>query len=264
MINVEYMNTPTMPFEDGKTSTITMTTLDPFEKVQYDIFDEKDHARMLQDIERAIRNSFEYRSLIGYLRETEGMNTCSFLANVTNIDNPKVRIEIHHTPFSLYDIVSAVTKRRLHEQNLYDIFDIAKEVMWLHYSGWVGLIPVCDMVHELIHNSYIFVPTYIVRGNYKAFVNEYHEYIAPEAMQALLEAEEITQQYLDNPNDMNNIINKQMALFNQHATYINFSNLKPIIDSISQTQSNVRDRITDIKTNSKKQIYHLIKKVNTN
>ena len=239
-----------------------MTTLDPFEKVQYDIFDEKEYSKMLQDIERIIRNSFEYRSLINYLRETEGMNVCTFLSNVTNVDNPRVKIEIHHTPFTLYDIVSSVSKRRLHENNSYDVYDIAKEVMWLHYAGWVGLIPVCDMVHELIHNQYVFVPTHIIRGNYKMFIQEYHDYIDPDAMAALDSAEEITQQYLNNPNDPNNIVNKQMLIFNQHPTYVNHTNLQPVAEIISSMQGMVRDRITDIKTNGKRLMYHLVDKSN--
>ena len=147
MINAEYMNKIENVYVDGGSSVFEINSMDYFDAEQYDIYDQKDYARFIKDTETVCRSSFEYRQLINYLRFSEGMNTCTFLNNVTNIDNTKVKIEIHHSPYTLFSICSAVIKKRLHNKESIDIFDICKEVMWLHYMGYVGLVPLSATVH---------------------------------------------------------------------------------------------------------------------
>ena len=96
MINAEYMNKIENVYVDGGSSVFEINSMDYFDAEQYDIYDQKDYARFIKDTETVCRTSFEYRQLINYLRFSEGMNTCTFLSNVTNIDNTKVKIEIHH------------------------------------------------------------------------------------------------------------------------------------------------------------------------
>lgn len=211
MMNVECMNKPEDIFLDGEDTVLDISELTYFDGDQYDLLDEKDFKHYMSDLERVVRQSFEYRQLISYLKNTEGMDECSFLENVTSRDNTKQRIEIHHSPLTLYDICLAVFRKRQHNHEDIDINSVAEEVMWLHYAGWVGLIPVSATVHDLIHNGFAAVPTNIVRGNYRAFVNSYYNYIEPDTLDAVDAAERWTAEY----------DGEQMQIFNNHKIYIN-------------------------------------------
>jgi len=250
MINAEYINKVENVYIDGASSVFNIESLDRFDGDQYDIYDQKDYARMLKDIETVCRTSFEYRQLIAYLRNTEGMNTCSFLGNVTNVDNTKVKIEIHHSPFTLFSIVEAVTKKRLHNNESVDIFDISKEVMLLHYMGYVGLIPLSATVHEMVHNGYIFIPLNLPRGNWEKFVELYYDYISPADLDALDSAREMTTEWLEDISKENNIVDTQQQLFNLHTTYIKYNNID-INTKAHDAKNDIKDSIEEIKTKKK-------------
>ncbi len=131
-------------------------------------------------IEKIVRGSFEYRQLITFLRENMDMNKCSFYENVNNIDTCKIKIHIHHHPFTLYDICLMVyNKRSFYGESLEEEM-VAKEVMFLHYNLMVGLIPLAETVHELVHNNYLFIPLDKVMGNYQQFINMYEDFMSPE------------------------------------------------------------------------------------
>ena len=67
------------------------------------------------------------------------MNSCAFYRNVTNVPNPKIKIHIHHDPITLYDICTIIFRKRQTLGEPIDEESIAKEVMWNHYNGFVGL-----------------------------------------------------------------------------------------------------------------------------
>lgn len=151
-----------------------------FDMQDYDLFDDKDFKHYINDIERICRTSREYRKYIKFIRENMNMNQCSFLENVNNIDTFKIKIEIHHEPFSLFDLVMIVYNKRLRCGEELDDELVAKEVMLLHYNLLVGLIPLSETVHELVHNNYLFVPMDKVFGNVDIFYNLYYDFIPPD------------------------------------------------------------------------------------
>ena len=102
MMNVECMNKVENIYEDGGTTIVDLQGDHYFDGEQYNLLDDKDFAKYISDLERIVRSSFEYRSLINYLKNTEGMDVCSLLENVSSRDNTKVKIEIHHSPLTLY------------------------------------------------------------------------------------------------------------------------------------------------------------------
>lgn len=259
MINAEYMNKIENVYVDGGSSVFEINSMDYFDAEQYDIYDQKDYARFIKDTETVCRTSFEYRQLINYLRFSEGMNTCTFLNNVTNIDNTKVKIEIHHSPYTLFSICSAVIKKRLHNKESIDIFDICKEVMWLHYIGYVGLVPLSATVHEMVHNGFIFVPLNLVRGNWQEFTNRYYDFISPEDLDALDSAEEMTKEWLEDTTKINNIVDQQNQIFNLHTTYIKYKDIDRSVQ-IPEARDIIKDKIADIK-NQKKRMYRLVRKL---
>ena len=83
MMNVECMNKVDNIYNDGGTTIVDMQGSHYFDGEQYDFLNDKDFAHYIADLERIVRNSFEYRSLINYLKNTEGMDVCSFLDNVS-------------------------------------------------------------------------------------------------------------------------------------------------------------------------------------
>lgn len=158
----------------------------------YDMFDEKDKSKYITDLERFIRGSYEYRAMINYLREYMNMNSCAFMPSVTNENSFKIRIEIHHSPITLYDICCIIVNKRISLGEGLDIEQVAYEVLYIHYCLMLGLIPLCETVHELVHTQYIFVPVDKVYGYYREFINNYYNYIDPELLDKMDELEKLT------------------------------------------------------------------------
>ena len=158
----------------------------------YDLFDDKEREKYINDLERHVRSSYEYRNMEQYLREYMNMNSCAFIPNITNEVNRKIKIELHHSPFTLRDICVTILNKRMKNNEMLTIESVAYEVMFVHYSLMVGLIPLSETVHQLVHSQYIFIPTDKVYGYYKNFVKTYNDYIDPELLDKLDELERLT------------------------------------------------------------------------
>lgn len=176
-------------------NTIKLEELPPYEIQDYDVFDEKDFRKYINDVKRSIRNSLEYREYIQYLRKYMNMNECSYFENINNIDTSKIKIEIHHSPYTLEDIAATVFNKRVFYGEPIDVEDVAKEVMYIHYFLMVGLIPLSQTVHELVHNQFIFIPTNKVVGNYKEFEEVYGNWIPEETRDKIKAYEDRTLTY---------------------------------------------------------------------
>lgn len=176
-------------------NTLIISDIPDYNIQEYDIFNEKDFKKYVSDIERIVRTSFEYREFINYLRTYMDMNKCSFYENVNNIDTFKIKIHIHHCPFTLYDIVLTIFNKRMFYQEPMDVELVAKEVMYIHYYLMVGLIPLAETVHELVHNQVLFIPLDKVMGNYEEFISTYKEWIPEEIMDKFHYYEQQTQIY---------------------------------------------------------------------
>lgn len=146
----------------------------------YNVYDEKSFKKYIDDIKRIIRSSFEYRRFVNYLRDYMDMNKCSFFQNVNNIETFKIKIELHHSPFTLHDIVLTVFNKRMHYNESLEVEMVAKEVMYIHYFCMVGIIPLAETVHELVHKQIVFIPVDTVFGNYNEFIDIYGEFIPDE------------------------------------------------------------------------------------
>lgn len=174
---------------------LVLDNIPKYDIQDYDIFDDKDFKKYIMDIERIVRQSVEYRQFVNYLRENMNMNKCSFFENVSNSDTFKIRIELHHHPFTLYDIVLTIFNKRLFYKESLEVEMVAKEVMYVHYFLLVGIIPLSETVHELVHNQVLFVPLDRVMGNWEEFINMYGEWIPPETMEKIDELKTRTLAY---------------------------------------------------------------------
>ena len=148
-----------------------------FDQPSYIIYNEKTRTKFIKSVEKIIRSSLEYRELINYLKTALGMNFCMFFNNISQEDIKKVGIEIHHIPFSLFDIVNIVLRKYETEELTIDPLVIADEVMRLHYEGKVGLVPLSITVHELYHQGDLFIPLQYVDKGFIAFYQEYKDYM---------------------------------------------------------------------------------------
>ena len=153
---------------------------------------DKDIHKFVDRCEKVIRASKEYRDYIAFLKENVGLDSCIFFQKVTQNKNAKQRgkisLELHHEPFTLYDIVKVVVTKYKEEGLPMNDLLIADEVLDLHYSNKVGLVPLSKTAHEMVHNSTkLFVPLNMVYGNYSSFLEEYELYLDknPELYQKL-------------------------------------------------------------------------------
>lgn len=139
---------------------------------------DRDKEKFIRRIENVVRSSMEYRDYVVFLKEHVNMTHCAFFNNMENGQGSRVRIEIHHEPLTLFDIVQTVVNKCIEEAiPLNDLF-IADEVMELHYTNKVGLIPLSKSIHQIIHNSNeLVIPLNLVYGNYKEFLEEYEDYL---------------------------------------------------------------------------------------
>lgn len=122
----------------------------------------------------------EYKDYIKYLREFINMEECSFYKNVTNKYSKKISIEIHHEPFTLFDICDVILSKWLKKDWNLDPYLMAEEVMKLHYMNLVGLVPLSITVHQLVHDGKLFVPLQNVKGDFNDFIRLYEGFMSPE------------------------------------------------------------------------------------
>ena len=121
----------------------------------YNIVSEKDKVKTVKTIERMVRGSLEYKEYIRFLRDYIEMSKCSYFGNVKSDRYSKTKIEIHHSPFTLYDITMVILLKHLEEFGNVNLFEVSEEVMKLHYQCRVGLIPLSTTVHKLVHEIQI-------------------------------------------------------------------------------------------------------------
>lgn len=160
----------------------------------YDLEDDKSYKTYISDIEREVRGSFEYRQFINFLRTNMEMNRCAYIVEATNKESYTIKIEIHHYPFTLYDISEIVYTKRVYYRESLDVEMVAKEVMELHYKCMVGLVPLSETVHKLVHNSKLFIPITNVFGRYDLFMDYYDPFISPEQKDIVNRIEKYTRE----------------------------------------------------------------------
>lgn len=147
-----------------------------------------DKNRIIKRIERIVRSSMEYRDYIQFLRDYMNMKSCAFFQGITNdgAENKKVRIEVHHEPFTLRDYVETVLTKCMETGMPVNEMYIADEVMQLHYQNQVGLIPLSKTMHQVVHKSNkVKIPLHMIYGDYGKFLKDYENYISDDLIEKL-------------------------------------------------------------------------------
>lgn len=233
------INLKQVEYNGERVNILKIENMPEFDIEDYDFFDPKDMNKFISDVERGVRTSFEYRNFINFVRENMDMNKCSFYENVNNIDTFKISIELHHEPFSLYDMCVIVYNKRVFYRECLDLEAVCKEVMYLHYCVLVGLIPLSVTVHELVHNNYLFVPSDKVFGNYREFRNMYEPFMTPENKDILDRIEEYTRLY--NEENSNNFILKKSYIYTDTSGAYTFPSYESIIGMLNSRIKQIKE-----------------------
>jgi hypothetical protein len=149
----------------------------------YDLLDnEKAKTRFIQSIEQMIRSSFEYSNYIKYLKTEAKLVYCDILQGLDEESMKGITLEMHHYPFTLYDLTETILMKYLLNNKDFSRLSIANEVMDLHYSLKVGIIPLTLTMHQLAHQGSIIVDLDNIFGDYKTFMKEYKLFIPDSAI----------------------------------------------------------------------------------
>jgi len=246
--------------QHNSNTVLNFGEIPPFDYTIYDLEDEKELKKYFSDIEREIRGSFEYRGMIKYMKDNMDMDQCAFI-QVSSKDNYNIRIEIHHYPFTLYDIVTIVYKKRCYYHQPLNLQLLAKECTMLHYKLLVGLIPLSKTAHQLVHAGKLFIPVDNVIGRYKLFVEFYKPFCDEEQLDSLnriekysmeettellssstvLEQNEITIENKSTQYQLPNMNNISTAMSNRISTIKNNGYILPTVSSSTDISSNNTD-----------------------
>ncbi|MCK9556207.1 hypothetical protein M0R36_10415 [bacterium] len=132
-------------------------------------YDDKSEKRFINSVKSMVRHSAEYKEWKKFLIQDRGLIKCLF----TNEIIDECTIEFHHHPISLQNITEAVIDKYLSEEKPFSSFDIAIDIMLLHFNMKIGIIPMVVTLHEKFHNGYLKIPVDYVIGDYKWFMENY-------------------------------------------------------------------------------------------
>ena len=196
----------------------------------YDIYSDKDFKKYIQDVEKEVRSSIEYRRAIRYLKDNMGMNESAFMDGISSQSDNKISIELHHSPFTLFDIALIVFNKRLYYGESLELQATAKEVTKLHYYLVVGLVALTKTEHELVHNSYLFVPSDKVLGDYGKFITYYKNFMSPEQIDLIDRIEEYSMTYNRAQNEI--ILQNNLITLDTSVSYSlpKFEDVKALMD----------------------------------
>jgi hypothetical protein len=152
---------------------------------QFIIVNDKDRVKLIKTIEQIVRASMEYKQYIQFLKDEIDMSCCAFFNNAT-IES-RVKIEIHHEPFTLFDITNIILDSFIKNGKDPNPILVAEEVMRIHYKNLVGLIPLSATCHGLVHDGRLLIPLQCVYGDFMSFIDEYYEFIPADVLATLHE-----------------------------------------------------------------------------
>jgi len=160
----------------------SITGFSDYSSIEYIESDQKEKIQFIRYIESLSRHSMELKQYITFLKENLDMTKCAIL---NNVDAESATIELHHFPFTLFDIVRIVVDKAIYYKSDITSFDLVSEVVRLHYEGLVGLVPLSATAHELAHSGKIILSLRSVHGKWDKFVEQYRQFISEEDISRL-------------------------------------------------------------------------------
>lgn len=237
---IDPCNIRNVPINHSEDAVFEMNSIPEYDQQAYDLTDEKDFSKYISDIEKEVRGSFEYKQMIQYLKENMDMNRCAFLEGTTIDPENRISIEIHHYPFTLYDLCIIIYNKREYYNESVELEMVAKEVMQRHYELLVGLIPLSKTVHELAHSENIFIPVDRVLGNWKRFWNVYSDFLTPEQADVIQRIIEYTEAYNKERNE---------EVLKRNVVYLSSTDSRYQLPDLHQVYDSMKSRMRVLKDN---------------
>lgn len=159
---------------------------------------EKQQEKFIKSIEAIVRTSLEYRSYIKYLKTEALLKKCTILDKLPEEILKSISIEMHHFPFTLYDLVQIILVKHLKNNTGFTRLSIANEVMDSHYLNEVGIVPLSVTMHQLAHSDTRILSKKNIFGKYKKFIDKYGIYASEEQKNKIVKLEKISDTLVSN------------------------------------------------------------------
>lgn len=228
--SIKHIEDTTQRTTENQLQVLKFDDIPEYDVETYDIYSDKDFKKYIQDVEREVRSSIEYKRAIRYLKDYMGMNESAFFDDISSEHDNKISIELHHSPFTLFDIALIVFNKRLYYGETLELQATSKEVTKLHYYLVVGLVALTKTEHELVHSSFLFVPANKVLGNYGKFIDYYKNFMTPEQIDIIDRIEEYSMTYNQAQNEI--ILQNNLITLDTSVSYSlpKFEDIKVLMD----------------------------------
>jgi hypothetical protein len=150
---------------------------------------ETDYNKFIKNCEKLVRGCLEYKLWRNYITDVLQIQTCA----ITEERMDQTNIDIHHHPVSLFTIVKSLVNEKLEKEEPFCSFDISIKAIELHFSNYIGFIPLLSDLHEKYHNGFLNLPRNMIKGNYNAYLEEYSKYLDEEELENIQNKLSITE-----------------------------------------------------------------------
>lgn len=138
-------------------------------------------AKFVKNCELLVRRSNEYSSWRNYIIEILGLNTC----HITDEHISEVTVEVHHHIPSLFSVVAGVINRKMNSQETFCSFEVAMDVIQLHFENRIGYTILIKSMHEKFHNGCLEIPINLIHGDYNYFIHNYGGYLENDELEKI-------------------------------------------------------------------------------
>ena len=226
------------------TNEMIVYEYDELPDMEYDGAFRKIDTNLIKYITHRVRKTIEYKNFIDYVKKNLNINHCSFYKDYS-IDRG-FTIELHHSPFTLYDYVETVCNKHYamdkHDPRVY-CWRVEEEVNQLHYEFMVGLVPLNPSAHKLVHSGNLTVHPRMVNFKWNHFISEYQEHISDEIKGKIEEFEILG---LTDPDTIPNIVKyKPVIINNMKFKSLGSVNIENIIISKLRTRFEESQRLEE-------------------
>lgn len=133
--------------------------------------DYKFYKRFIQNVERQVRGNTDYKAYLENLRDMDFFRQDVFM---NNLNSDLVEIQLHHFPFTLYNISDYVCQKFFEDNEYVSTFMVSNEVIKLHLNDLVGLVPLSTTMHEIEHLQNLPIMERQIFGNWKYIEENYN------------------------------------------------------------------------------------------
>lgn len=130
---------------------------------------DRDLKRYVKSVEKMVRNCPEFREWKRYLSDVLGYTKCI----LTEEKSDECPIEIHHHIPTLFILCKSIVLTKLEDEKEFSTFDIAEEVVKLHYENRIGYACIVSTLHKKHHNGFLNIPIEYINGDYGYFLKNY-------------------------------------------------------------------------------------------